>query len=149
MARKKKSEGEEVRVAFDGPSVDHDTLIDQIEARNSEDRVRSSSAGESRQKIGEFLADTNMNSQAFSWMRTILKKPDQAKAMDIIRSLEAALPMVKAHVSGQSTPDMFPVDPVEPGKPSYEAEQGFQSADPELQAESDAFDAHLAQVAAQ
>lgn len=100
------SEGREVRLAYDGPDIDHDKLIDFSLARNREDRERSSSAGESRQKIGAFLEETGMNSQALSWCRSILKKLDkdngQAKAMDVIRSLETALPMVKAHVGGQA-----------------------------------------------
>lgn len=155
MARKKKSEGEEVRVALDGPAIEHDELIGFIEARNREDHQRSSSAGESRNKIKEFLDETNMNSQALSWCRSIMKKPDQAKAMDVIRSLEAALPMVKAHVSGQSTPDMFPDDeqePVEPAtelpKPSYAA-QFDAMGDPDIKEDADDFERHLAQAAAE
>lgn len=105
-----KSEGQAVRVAFTGPSVKHDELIASIDARNREDRIRSSSAGESRQKIAAFLEETSMNSKAYSWMRQILKINDkddgQAKAMDVIASLEATLPMIKAHVAGQGTYEM-------------------------------------------
>lgn len=108
------TEGEETRRAFDGPDLEHDVLVDEIGARNREDRERASSAGESRQKIGMFLEKSGMNSQAFSWCRSILKKLDksdgQNKAMDVIASLEKALPMVKAHVTGQGTADMFPED---------------------------------------
>lgn len=93
-----------------GPEVDHDTLLGEIEARNREDADRASSAGESRQKIGEFLDETGLNSQAYSWMRSIVKKlgknDGQNKAMDIIRSIEVALPMVKSHVQGQTTEEM-------------------------------------------
>lgn len=103
-------EGKEVRAAFDGPDLEHDKLIDQIEARNREDSERASSAGESRQKIGQFLDDTAMNSKAFSWCRQILKVGEKAdgqnKAMDIIRSLETALPMLKDHVAGQGSMEM-------------------------------------------
>lgn len=151
MARKKKSEGAEVREAFDGPAVDHDTLIDFASARNVEDRERASSAGESRALIGTFLEETSLNSKALSWARSIMKKADmdRAKAMDIIRSLEVVLPMVKAHVSGQSTPDMFPDEPdlsdgavvpvaEFPTRPSYS---------PDIQDETDAFEKNLAAVA--
>ena len=155
MARQKKSEGEEVRIAFDGPSIEHDTLIDQMGARNQEDAQRASSAGESRAEIKAFLEDTNMNPKAFSWLRMVLKQndKDQAKAMDIIRSLEVGLPMIKSHVSGQQG-EMFPEDdpdsaePLEPvgevpsdlRRPSYSEDDAF--AD-----EQDAFDKHLATVA--
>lgn len=158
MARKKKSEGEEVRIAFDGPTVEHDHLISNIEARNREDTTRASSAGESRAAIKEFLDETNMNPKAFSWCRVILKvnDKDQAKAMDMIRSLEVGLAMVKAHVAGQQG-DLFPenkavpdvVEPLRPvpdvvpdelRAPSYEADAAF--AD-----DQDAFDQQLAEVA--
>lgn len=104
---KKKSEGEEVRQAFDGPEIEHDVLISNMAARNAEDAERASSAGESRSAIGVFLETTGMNSKAYSWMRQILKKKKQADQMDIIMSLEVALPMVKAHVAGQGEADMF------------------------------------------
>lgn len=157
MARKKKTEGEEVRLSYDGPSIDHDSLIDEIEARNREDASRSSSAGESRQKIGEFLDETGMNSQAFSICRSILKKPDTQKAMDVILSLEKALPMVKAHVTGQGTPDMSPDaddGPVEPAETIEEQVARFRpddgdnagDLDPELAGEADDFEKHLAEV---
>ena len=108
---KKKTEGEEVRQAFDGPDIDHDVLISNMAARNDEDAERASSAGESRSAIGAFLEETGMNSKAYSWCRQILKKKKQADQMAIIMSLETALPMIKAHVAGQSTADMFDEDP--------------------------------------
>lgn len=111
------NEGAEVRRAYDGPDIEHDKLLDFIEARNREDHQRSSSAGESRQKIGEFIESTGMNSQALSWCRTIVKKLNksdgQTKAMDVIASLEKALPMVKAHVTGQGTLEMQFEEPPE------------------------------------
>lgn len=158
MARRKKTEGEEVRLAYDGPSLEHDELIDEIEARNRDDAKRSSSAGESRQKIGEFLDATGMNSQAFSICRSILKKPDTQKAMDVILSLEKALPMVRAHVTGQGTADMFPdhnPDPVEPAETVEQAAErfapdagaGVQAGEAvDLAAETDDFERHLAEV---
>lgn len=109
------SEGKDVRAAFDGPSIDHDELLDFIEARNREDKQRASSAGESRQKIGAYLEETSMNSKALGWCRQIIKTNEkdggQHKAMDIITSMEVALPMIKAHVAGQGTTEMeFDVD---------------------------------------
>jgi hypothetical protein len=155
MARKKKSEGETVRIAFDGPELDHDKTIGEMEARNREDGERASSAGESRAAIKAFLDQSNMNPKAFSWLRMILKQndKDQAKAMDIIRSLEVGLVMVKAHVSGQQG-DLFPEDddmtePLDPVSdvvpddlraPSYGPDAAF--AD-----DQDDFDRQLAAVA--
>jgi len=110
-------EGKTVRQAMDGPDVEHDKLIEFVSIRNREDKDRASSAGESRQKIGEFLDETGLNGKALSWLRQILKTRDKSdgttKAMDIIRSLEFALPMVKAEVAGQ--PDLFdaPADPLD------------------------------------
>jgi hypothetical protein len=126
-------EGKAARVAFDGPDLDHDKLIGQIEARNREDSERASSAGESRQKIGEFLDETSLNSKAFSWLRQILKVGEKAdgqnKAMDIIRSLETALPMVKNHVGGQGTGEMD-LDGPQDEAPAEEPEDDPQDVDP-------------------
>jgi hypothetical protein len=106
------SEGAEVRHAFDGPKLDHDKLIGHIGARIKEEHERSSDGSESAAKVSAFLEETGLNSQAYSWMKTIVKKlpkkDGMVKAMDVIRSIEAALPMVKAHVSGQNTAEMFP-----------------------------------------
>jgi hypothetical protein len=156
-----KSEGAEVRHAMDGPDVDHDRLISFASARNEEDAERASSAGESRQLIGEFLEDTGMNGKALSWLRVILKQKKTEKAMDIIRSLEHGLPMVKQHLGGQQSemdldaddpPETFDPDDAElneaadslPG-PSYE--QDFTpGGDPEIAEDADDFDRHLAEV---
>lgn len=120
-----KSEGAKVREAYDGPNVDHDDLIDFLEARMREEHERSSDASESAAKTAEFIEETGLNTQATSWMKSILKKlpkkDGQSKAMDIIRSLEIGLPMIKAHVAGQGSGEMDlgdpvapPADPVEP-----------------------------------
>jgi hypothetical protein len=110
------SEGAEVRHAFDGPQIEHDKLIGHIGARIKEEHARSSDGSESAAKVSAFLEETGLNSQAYSWMKSIIKKlpkkDGMVKAMDVIRSIEAALPMVKAHVSGQSTAEMFPEEKV-------------------------------------
>jgi hypothetical protein len=106
----KKSEGAEVRKAFDGPTVEHDELIGQIEAMARDEHARSSDASESGARLKPFIEKTGLNTQVFSWMKTIVKKlpkkDGQSKAMDVIRSIEVALPMIKAHVSGQGTAEM-------------------------------------------
>jgi len=137
-------EGAQVRHAMNGPDIEHDALIAFAAARNREDAKRASSAGESRQEIGTFLEETGMNGKALSWMRQVLKvaDKDEDKARDIIRSLDKALPMIREHVTGQTTPDMFgegdAVEPLQDGEAL--------PRDPGMQAETDDFDRHLAQV---
>ena len=98
----------------DAPQVDADELIDHILARAREEHARQSDAAESGAKIKELIEETRMNSQAYSWLKTILKKRQKKdgdnKALDIIRSREICLPMLKQHITGQGTPDMFPDD---------------------------------------
>lgn len=104
------TEGKRVAVAFDGPTLDEDQLLDFIEARNREDKDRSSSAGESRERIGAFIDSTGINSKALAWLRQLMKindKPNgQAKAMDIIMSFKAGLVFVEAAIRGQGTQEM-------------------------------------------
>lgn len=163
MARKPKAPSSEVRHAMNGPEIEHDELIGKIDKWNGEDRARASTAAETRGEIGAFTERTGMNPKALSMVRTIkkaaLKDGGQAKAMDIIRSLELALPMVKADIGGQqSEMDLDgdepvteePLEPVEAEvlkRPTY-GDDGHLS-DPEIAAEADEFDAHLAEVAAQ
>lgn len=95
--------------------VDHDTLLGEIGRVKKEEGARKSDAAESGAKTKEFLEETRLNSQAFSWMCSIVKKLDkkdgESKAMDIIRSLEAGLPMIKNHVLGQQ--DEMDLEPEE------------------------------------
>lgn len=126
---KAQSEGEQVRRAYDGPTLDHDKLIGHIGARIKEEHERSSDGSESAAKVSAFIEETGMNSQAYSWMKTIIKKlpkkDGQVKAMDVIRSIEAALPMIKAHVAGQSTAEMFPEEqPAAEPAPKAETKAG-------------------------
>lgn len=167
MARTKKSEGTEVRHAMNGPDIKHDQLINKIEKWNGEDRSRASTAAETRGEIGQFIETTGINPKALSTLRTIAKtaKKDggQAKAMDIIRSLEKGLPMLKLHVGGNqiemSLSESEPVDPAPLGKPSYTPDAALHEigvapnegevlnfSDDEIAQESAAFDDHLAEV---
>jgi hypothetical protein len=155
-----KSEGAEVRHAMNGPDIEHDALIGKIDKWNAEDRARASTAAETRGEIGQFTEQTGMNPKALSMVRTIKKAAakDQHKGMDIIRSLETALPMIKADIGGQqSEMDLEPGEPemVDPDEeideadlpaPSYQA--NFDpTGDAEIDAETDEFEDHLAQVA--
>ena len=104
------NEGAEVRQAFDGPKVEHDALINEIDRMSRGEYARASDASESAAKTKEFLDDTGLNGQALSWLKSIVKKmpkkDGQMKAMDVIRSLEVGLPMVKSHVAGQGSMEM-------------------------------------------
>lgn len=143
-----KSEGQEIREAYDGPSVEHDALIGQIEARAREQFARSSDASESAAKVKEFVDETGLNTRAYTWLsaiiKTLPKKDGQAKAMDVIRSLEVGLPMIKAHVAGQGTVEMEfgqaePED--EEMYPDPELDTVIADGDPELAAEAKEFEA--------
>jgi hypothetical protein len=164
MARKTKEAPTEVRHAITGPEIDHDKLIGKIDKWNGEDRARASTAAETRSEIGDFTERTGMNPKALSMLRTIkkaaMKDGGQAKAMDIIRSLEAGLSMVKADISGQQSemdlgqkPDDPVTEAIEPEeapvltRPTY-GDDGH-LGDPELAEKAVAFEDHLAEVAAQ
>lgn len=87
-----------------GPSFAEHSLIDQIKPRMAEEYARASDAGESAAKTRLFLEQTGMNSQAFSWCKSIIKKLPKKdgviKAKDVIRSLRAGLDDVEDFVNG-------------------------------------------------
>lgn len=164
MAKAKKSEGAEVRQAFDGPKLDHDELIGHIGARIKEEHERSSDGSESAAKVAAFIEKTGINSQAYSWLKTILKKlpkkDGQSKAMDIIRSLKAGLPLIENEVAGQSTVEMN-LEPAADEKPKAEKETAApveeqikkftpkvvkpaKKPEGDIQQEADDFESHLA-----
>ena len=121
--------------------LDHDKLIDEIEARKKEEYARQSDAGE-----------TGLNGQAFGWLKTIMKKlpkkDGHAKAMDIILSLEAGLPMIKNHIEGQQGSlglgDPADFEPEAPEEPEEEPEASEPAE--QLDEEEADFEAHLAEV---
>jgi len=118
---KPKSVGAQVRSAMDGPTLDHDELIGQITDREREAYARRSDAAESGAKVKDFLEETDLNSKAYAVLAAILKlvekKDGVAKAMDVIRSLEAGLPLIKNHIAGQGSAEMDLGEP-EPEKPA-------------------------------
>lgn len=154
------SEGAEVRHAMNGPDVEHDHLIGKIDRWNSEDRARASTAAETRGEIGQFTEQTGMNPKALSFLRTIKKTAakdgGQAKAMDIIRSIEKCLPMIKADISGQQSEmdlggedvtegALDPAGEADLPKPSYQP-TFTPGADDELDQETVDFESQLAEV---
>jgi len=156
---KEKGVGQQVREAIDGPKVDHDELISNIQARAAEQHSRSSDGSESAAKVSAFIEKTGLNSQAYSWGSSIIKKlpkkDGQAKAMDVIRSLKTLLPMLENHVAGQGSAEMDLGEPEKPAKatkatkadPVQEqaedepsVEDVIRDGDPELAEEAKAFD---------
>jgi len=146
-----KTEGQRVREAFDGPQLEHDQMINQFADRSAEEYARASDSSESSAKTTEFLNETGMNSQAFSWLKAIYKKlpkkDGQSKAMDVIRSLEAGLPLLKNHVQGQSTlemnldgPDDAETKPVDEQEPAGEGQEAPDAELSEDEPPSDDFD---------
>tara|TARA_R110000851_G_scaffold22626_13_gene67027 strand:- start:104 stop:610 length:507 start_codon:yes stop_codon:yes gene_type:complete len=150
---KTKSEGQEVREAFDGPKVEHDALISHYAARDHEKGERSSDASESADKTNKFLDETGLNSQALRWGGSIVgklaKKDGQNKAMDIIRSMKCLLPMLENHVAGQGTTEMnlgeAETDPAdgdaETSDDQPDVDQIIKDGDPDLADEAAEFDA--------
>lgn len=168
MARKPKSDGETIRNITKGIELDHDTLIAEIEARSREEYQRASDAGESAAKVTAYLEKTSLNGQAFSWLKSIMKKlpkkDGSVKALDVISSLEAGLPLLRAHIEGQSPALPFgdPEPAANPGMSDDEISEGLAQFDPveefdpveaasdepfDLAAEADDFEAALAQAA--
>lgn len=128
-------EGKETRLAYDGPDVDHDQLIAEIDRMSRGEHERASDASESAAKTKEFIDETGMNGQALSWLKSIVKKlpkkDGQAKAMDIIRSLKVGLPMVENHVGGQGTAEMDLDGPQDEAEETVEAEPEATDAETE------------------
>lgn len=128
---------------FKGPEVSHDDLLAHIGARHREEYARKSDAAESGDKTQKFLEETGLNGQALKWAGSIIKKlpkkDGQAKAMDIIRSLDLILPMIKDHVEGQGTGEMDlgpdPEDPdgVDAGGDDNQDDDGGAAAEPEVE----------------
>lgn len=90
--------------------IEHDQLIDNLLARLREEHERSSDASESASQVKEFLELTNLNAKAYGFAKQILKqlpkKQGQIKALDVIRSLEMILPMLRNHVESQGNIEM-------------------------------------------
>ena len=107
-------------------ALSHDDLLNQIGRQLGDERERKSDAGESGARLKNFIEDTGVNSQAFSWMKSTVKKLEKkkgaSKAMDIIRSLEVMLPMVRDHVEGQQSDWIDQIPDAEEDEISQETE---------------------------
>lgn len=92
--------------------VTYEDFITFAAARNREDAERASTAGESRQKIGEFIEETGVNGRALGFCRSILKQKKYGTQMDMIRTVKELLPHVEAYVQGQGGPELPFDEPV-------------------------------------
>lgn len=97
-------------------AVTHDELIGEIGRMIHEEGERASDAGESATKTAEFNERTGMNNQGLGWLKSIVKKlgkkDGNRKAMDVVRTMEAGLPMIRNHIEGQQ-PSMDLPEPAE------------------------------------
>ena len=120
----------------------YEKIVSNFARWKSAEAERASEVGEMREEIGSVIELTGLNKKAFAFVR-MLDKQEQDKRDDILRSLMPLLAMMDTHWNGNRTPDMFvePVEPIEtPRKPTADLS-------PEIRAESDDFDRHLAEVA--
>ena len=69
--------------------IDPDRVLTAMQGFNTADSERASDAGESRQKIGEFLNETSLNGKAFSHCRMALRMKKDEKRQDWLRSMKA------------------------------------------------------------
>lgn len=136
----------------------HDRIINTVNSIISNERDRASDAGEDRERIGALIEQIGVNKKAMSFAKA-LHKMEPEKRDDTLRSFDALRAEFEKNWNGQSTPDLFAADlsPAEPEfmdpdaelpKPSYEP-TFTPGVDPELDAETDEFDRHLAEVSAQ
>lgn len=129
--------------------IDKTEVLQKMQDFNTEDSERSSDAGESRQRIGEFLEKTGINNKAFSQCRMVLRMKKDDKRQDWLRSMRALMPLMEEQIASIGTRDAFDVpegakaaaaespydipDNDEDGQPEDEA------ADPEIAAEAEEF----------
>lgn len=131
-------------------------IVSKIADWREQEKGRASEAGEMRADIGVFLEQTGINKRALSFVRS-LDKMNEEKRDDVLRTLHPLLEIMDRAWNGNKTPDMFDQEPVDPAtdeaprKASYEQDFSVddEPVDPEIAAEDEAFEAHLAEVAAQ
>lgn len=140
-------------------SVHSEKIITSLDRWKMDEASRASDAAETREEIGSLIEQTGVNKKALAFVRALHKMP-QDKRDDVLRSLDPLMGVMQPVWDGQKTPDMFPEDSaVELASPSYQADPDFPvptgvwlddgPGDPEIAAEADSFEEHLAEVAAQ
>lgn len=89
--------------------IDKAKVLQAMQDFNSEDSERASDAGESRQRIGEFLEETSINNKVFSHCRMVLRMKKDDKRQDWLRSMKALLPLMEEQIAADGTRDAFDV----------------------------------------
>lgn len=87
--------------------IDTAEVIEAMHGFNTEDSERASDAGESRQRIGEFLNKTSINNKAFSHCRMVLRMKKDENRQDWLRSMRALMPMMEEQIAAEGTRDAF------------------------------------------
>jgi hypothetical protein len=129
----------------------HDKILNTVNSIISNERDRALEAGEDRERIGALIELCGLNKKSVAFAKA-LHKMEPAKREDVLRSFDALRVEFEKNWGGQKTVDMFEnsVEPADdlPG-PSYQADDDFpdEPGDPELAADADDFDKHLADAA--
>jgi hypothetical protein len=89
--------------------IDQADVLERMQSFNKEDSERASDAGESRQRIGEFLEKTGINNKAFAFVRMVLRTKKDEKRQDILRSMRALMPILEQQIAEGGTKDAFDV----------------------------------------
>lgn len=133
--------------------IDKGKVLEAMNGFNTEDSERASDAGESRQRIGEFLEKTSINNKVFSHCRMVLRMKKDDKRQDWLRSMRALLPLMEEQIAADGTRDAFDV-PAE-AKAQAATVQGDEAQADATEADGDAsgvdpeaaeFSEHLAEV---
>lgn len=127
--------------------IDKSEVLEAMQGFNTEDSERASDAGESRQRIGEFLNKTSLNNKAFSHCRAVLRFKKDDKRQDWLRSMRALMPLMEEQIAANGTLDAFDV-PAAAKEAAQEAPEDEEptrlDADPEIAEEADDFAADMA-----
>lgn len=128
--------------------IDKDEVLHAMQDFNTEDSERASDAGESRQRIGEFLERTSINNKAFSHCRMVLRMKKDDKRQDWLRSMKALLPLMEEQIAAVGTKDAFdvPADAVAQAMAGAadgheDVSGGEDAGDPEIASEAADFEA--------
>lgn len=130
--------------------IDKDRVLEAMQGFNTEDSERASDAGESRQRIGQFLEETSLNNKVFSHCRMVLRMKKDDKRQDWLRSMKAMLPLMEEQIAANGTKDAFdvPADAMAQAAEPQSDEafgdgpgdtDGADTVDPEIASEADEF----------
>lgn len=87
-------------------NLEYDNVVDTTSAFNSADSARASDAGATRQKIGEFIEETGVNSKAYSHYRQMTKMKKVEQKRDYLRSMSVLVELGIQQLDGNQ-PDML------------------------------------------